>query len=90
MSDANKKAQNTHGEEDLTYGDIVWGQLKKNTYALYALYMLLGLFAVAIYSPLVASGRPFIWTEDGVTSYPWFSSLFDRNYFENAIDVFFN
>lgn len=90
MSDANTKAQNTHGEEDLTYGDIVWGQLKKNTYALYALYMLLGLFAVAIYSPLVASGRPFIWTEDGVTSYPWFSSLFDRNYFENAIDVFFN
>ena len=52
--------------------------------------MLIGLFAVAIYSPLVASGRPFVWTEDGVTSYPWFSSLFDRNYFENAVDVFFN
>lgn len=90
MSEANAKAQQSHGEEDLTYGDIVWGQLKKNTYALYAMYMLLGLFAIAIYSPLVASGRPFMWTEAGVTSYPWFSSLFDRNYFENAVDIFFN
>ncbi len=77
-------------EEDLTYGDIVWGQLRKNTYAIYALYLLIALFAVAIYSPLVASDRPFIWTQDGVTTYPWFSSLFDRNYFENAVDIFFN
>ena len=38
-------------QEDLTYGDIVWGQLRKNTYAIYALYMLIGLFAIAIYSP---------------------------------------
>ena len=60
-------------EEDLTYGDIVWGQLRKNTYAIYSLYMLLGLFAIAIYSPLIASDRPFIWSENGVTTYPWFS-----------------
>ena len=77
-------------EEDLTYGDIVWGQLKKNKYAMYSLYLLIGLFLVAIFSPLVASGRPFIWTEDGNTSYPWLSSLLDRNYFENAVDIFFN
>ena len=31
-----------------------------------------------------------MWTQDGVTTYPWFSSLFDRNYFENAVDIFFN
>ena len=80
----------TKQEEDLTYGDIVWGQLRKNTYAIYALYMLIGLFAIAIYSPLLASDRPFVWTQDGVTTYPWFSSLFDRNYFENAVDIFFN
>ncbi len=77
-------------EEDLTYGDIVWGQLRKNKYAMYSLYLLVGLFLIAIFSPVVASDRPFIWTEDGNTSYPWFSSLLDRNYFENAVDIFFN
>ena len=77
-------------EEDLTYGDIVWGQLRKNNYAMIALYLLIGLFLLAMFCPVIASDRPFIWTEDGVTSYPWFSSLFDRNYFENAVDIFFN
>jgi ABC-type dipeptide/oligopeptide/nickel transport system permease subunit len=95
MSEANATAQastvqNSQTEEDLTYGDIVWGQLRKNKFAIYSLYLLIGLFAVAIYSPLVASDRPFIWTENGETTYPWFSSLFDRNYFENAVDIFFN
>ena len=77
-------------DDDLTYGDIVWGQLKKNRYAMYSLYLLIGLFLIAIFSPLIASGRPFIWTESGNTTYPWFSSLVDRNYFENAVDIFFN
>ena len=89
-STTNASVQNAHAEEDLTYGDIVWGQLRKNKYAIYSLYLLIGLFAVAIYAPLLASDRPFIWTQDGVTTYPWFSSLFDRNYFENAVDIFFN
>lgn len=89
-SNASVQVQKTHGEEDLTYGDIVWGQLRKNKYAIYSLYLLIGLFAVAIYTPLLASDRPFIWTQDGVTTYPWFLSLFDRNYFENAVDIFFN
>ena len=77
-------------QEDLTYGDIVWSQFRKNSLAYYSLWLLVGLFLLAIACPLIASDRPFIWTEAGETSYPWFSSLVDQNYFENSIDIFFN
>ncbi|MBM76758.1 MAG: hypothetical protein CMK59_15225 [Proteobacteria bacterium] len=90
MSDQATSQEQSHTEEDVTYGDIVWGQFKKNKIATASLGLLVALFLLAIYCPLLASDRPFIWTENGTTSYPWFSSLFDRNYFENSIDVFFN
>lgn len=88
----NTTSENTHKaqEEDLTYGDIVWGQLRKNKYAITSLYLLVTLFVVAIISPIIASDRPFVWTENGTTSFPWLTSLFDRNYFENSVDIFFN
>ena len=82
------KEQST--EEDLTYGDIVWDQFNKNSSARISMYFLLALIGIAIFCPVLASDRPFIWTENGTTTFPWFSSLFDRNYFENAIDIFFN
>ena len=90
MSQAETKQAVEPGSEDLTYGDIVWGQVQKNTYAMISLYLLIGLFLLAICCPLIASDRPLIWTENGQTTYPWFTSLFDRNYFENAVDIFFN
>jgi peptide/nickel transport system permease protein len=93
MSQAEKNIEDKllqASEEDLTYGDIVWGQLQKNKYAMISSYLLIGLFLLAIYCPIIASDRPFIWTENGQTSYPWLTSLFDRNYFENAVDIFFN
>jgi peptide/nickel transport system permease protein len=77
-------------DEDMTYGDIVWGQFKKNRVAYGSFFGLMGLFVLAITAPLIASGRPFIWDIGQGTSYPWFSSLFDRNYFENPVDIFFN
>lgn len=76
--------------EDLTYGDIVWNQFKKNKVAYYSLWLLIALFIVAMLCPLIASDRPLIWTEDGATSFPWVTSLIDQNYFENSIDIFFN
>ncbi len=90
MSDQASTPEYSPAEEDVTYGDIVWGQFKKNKLATASLGLLGMLFVLAIYCPLLASDRPFIWTEQGTTSYPWFSSLFDRNYFENSIDIFFN
>ena len=55
-------------EEDLSFGDIVWGQFKKNRVAYASLWVLILLFLVAICTPLLASGRPFYWSERGVTS----------------------
>lgn len=77
-------------EDDLSFGDIVWGQFKKNKVAYSSLWLLGILLLIAICTPLFASGRPFYWSENGVTSYPWLSSLFDRNYYENGVDIFFN
>jgi len=76
--------------EDVTYGDIVWGQFKKNRVAYWSLWGVVALFVLAIFAPVIASARPFIWTVESGTSYPWFSSLFDRNYYENGVDIFFN
>ena len=76
--------------EDQTFGDIVWLQFKKNRVAYCSLWGLAGLFALAITAPLLASGRPFIWDAGEGMLFPWFSGLFDRNYYENPVDIFFN
>ena len=76
--------------EDQTFGDIVWLQFKKNLVAYVSLWGLGGLFILATIAPLIASGRPFFWKQDGELSFPWITSLFDRNYFENPVDIFFN
>lgn len=76
--------------EDQTFGDIVWIQFKKNRVAYWSLWGLAGLFLLAIVAPVIANGRPFIWDAGEGTQYPWLSSLFDRNYFENPVDIFFN
>lgn len=80
----------TNEPEDQTFGDIVWIQFKKNKVAYWSLWGLGFLFFLAIVAPIIASGRPFIWDVGEGASYPWFSSLFDRNYFENPVDIFFN
>ena len=76
--------------EDQTFGDIVWIQFKKNRVAYWSLWGLGFLFFIAITAPIIANGRPFSWNVGDGTTYPWFSSLFDRNYFENPVDIFFN
>ena len=76
--------------ESLTYFDIVWTQFKKNRLAVAAMWFLGVVVLVAVCSPLIASDRPFVWVDAGQTSHPWFTSLFDRNLFENPVDIFFN
>lgn len=78
------------GQDDLTYGDIVWSQFIKNRVALLALGVLGFLTLLAVYAPLLASNQPFVWTTDEGTTYPWVRTLFDRNVWENPVDVFFN
>ncbi len=76
--------------EDQTFGDIVWIQFKKNRVAHFSLWGIGVLFLLATIAPVIASGRPFIWDIGEGRSYPWFTSLLDRNYFENPVDIFFN
>jgi len=75
---------------DLTYADIVWGQFKKNRVAYVSLWGVAFLFLLAIFAPLFASSTPFIWSDETGTSYPWLTTLFDTQYFENGVDIFFN
>ena len=78
------------GHEDATFSDIVWSQFKKNKTAYLSLWLLAGMFILAIFAPIIASERAFYWQEGGTTYFPWFTSLFDDNYFENGVDKFFN
>jgi peptide/nickel transport system permease protein len=73
-----------------TYWDIVKGQFRKNRTAVAALYLTIGLFALAIVAPLLATSSPFyLKTKDG-TEFPWFRDLFDQNRFQGGVDLFFN
>jgi len=84
-------ADGAERQEDPTYGDIVWGQFTKRKMAMASLWGLVGLLLLAIYTPLLASNKPFLWhtVADGWSS-PWLQSLFDRNFYENSVDIFFN
>ena len=80
----------------ITYWTIVWGQFKKNRLAYVGLWLVLLLVLLAIYAPVLCLDYPF-WIsyqgDDGarVVEYPWFQRLlFDRNVFENTVDIFFN
>ncbi|MEM6531927.1 MAG: ABC transporter permease [Myxococcota bacterium] len=48
------------------------------------------LLAAAVLAPLIASDQPFLWKDASGWSMPWVVSLFDRNVFENEVDLFFN
>ena len=77
-------------EADLTYGDIVWTQFKKNRVAYWALWGLGTLIALAVFAPMIASTRPLWWSLGEESGSPWLASLFDTNFFENPLDLFFN
>lgn len=77
--------------EDPSWVDLIWVQFGKRRIARGALFGLLGLLLLAIYAPLLASNKPLLWrVADGPISSPWLLSLFDRNFFENGVDLFFN
>lgn len=77
-------------ERRVTYGSIVWGQLKKNRLAVAGLGCVAGLFAVAVYAPLLSLDQPFYVRSAETLRFPFFGALFNRLFFENAVDVFFN
>lgn len=80
----------TPAPEDPSYVEIVWGQFRKRRLARAALYGLLGLLLLATYAPLLASNKPLLWSAGQGLESPWLATLFDRNFFENGVDIFFN
>ena len=81
-----------------TYGEIVWEQFRKYKLSYYSLWGVVALFALAIFAPMIALNVPFFITvPEGVgpelaqgTSLPWFKVLFDVNFFDSGVDIFFN
>lgn len=65
-------------------------QFGRRRLAVWSARGVLGLVMVAIYAPVFLSNKPFVWDEGKGLSSPWLASLFDRNFFENTIDIGFN
>jgi peptide/nickel transport system permease protein len=81
-----------------SYGEIVWGQFQKYPMSLWSLWGIGFLFVVATYAPALAMNVPFyISVPQGVgpehiqgVHFPWFAALFDANFFDSGVDIFFN
>jgi peptide/nickel transport system permease protein len=77
--------------EKMSFWSIVWAQLKKNKQAMFGLYCIFGLIFLATFAPVLSLDKPFFCYIEGEGWYfPWFKALFDRNFFENGVDIFFN
>ncbi len=89
--------QKTRIEEKTSYWSIVWSQLKRNRLAMFGLWCIIFIAALAVFAPLVSLNRPFyFFPENGIPDtsaarhFPFIIALFDTNFFENAVDIFFN
>ncbi len=74
----------------VSYWTIVWAQFRKNPVAIFGMWAVVGLFLLAIYAPLIALDQPFVLRTAEGAQYPFFGSLFNRLFFENGVDIFFN
>jgi len=73
-----------------SYLSLVVRELKKDRLAMLGLKAVVGLVALAVGAPLIASNQPFVLHEASGWWSPWFRGLFDRLVFESSVDVFFN
>jgi peptide/nickel transport system permease protein len=86
------QAPTTAVAEPPSYWSIVWGQFRKNITGVVAVYIIIALLVLAVIAPLIASKVPLIWvSESGRLSFPLLHALlFNRNVYENGVDIFFN
>lgn len=97
MAEATEKTEKAPRAEFKSYGDIVWEQFQKYPLAYYSLYGIFALFVIAIIAPVLALNVPFYVNVTDATAgiepgtyFPWFLALFDANFFESGVDIFFN
>ena len=74
----------------ISYWSVVWSQFKKNKIELWGLGAIVLLLLQAIYSPFLSLDVPFFYSIDGQVSFPFFAELFNKNRFENTVDILFN
>ncbi len=76
--------------EKISYWNIVWEQFSKGFLPMLGLFTVIALLLLAIYAPMISLDKPFYYISGDRVSFPWFAALFDRNFFENGVDIFFN
>lgn len=76
--------------EKIGYWTIVWEQFRKNKLSMFGLYMVLAMVILAIYAPFISLNKPIYISSANGWEFPFFRALFDRNFFENGVDIFFN
>ena len=73
-----------------SYFALVWKELRKDRLAVFGLWAVGGLVAVAVAAPLLVSNQPFLLRDASGWWSPWLRGLFDRLVFESSVDIFFN
>jgi peptide/nickel transport system permease protein len=86
---ARRRAAGTEAEAT-SYSASVWRRLEKNRLAMFGVRAVVALIALATFAPVLALNQPFIWDSGAGLEFPWLRALFNRLFFENAVDVFFN
>ena len=75
----------------ISYWSVVWSQFKKNKIAVWGLGAIVLLLLQAIYSPFLSLDVPFFYSiEGGKPEFPFLAELFNKNRFENTVDILFN
>ena len=77
------------------HGESTWAiamrQFRKRATAVWGLRGVRLLFYLAVFAPVLCSGLPLIWqAPGGEIEFPWLGKVFDRLYWSNAVDRFFN
>jgi len=71
------------------YWDLVLGQFLKNGVAAFSFISIFLLLLIAAWAPVLANGKPFVWTEKGKTTYPLLQYLVAPTELI-SMDYFFN
>lgn len=76
--------------EPLSYWSLVGKQFRRNSMAVVSAWLILILFLLSTWAPLLCEGRPIVWCKDGQTTYPllrWFCAPTSSMY---SVDYLFN
>lgn len=77
-------------DEPISYWGSVWRRLERNRIAMFGLWCIAALCALAVGAPLLSLNQPLYWNAGQGVEFPWFNALFNRLLFENGVDLFFN